>query len=82
MRTVYGKVSLYGSVAYCSQLPFIQNSTLKENILFGNKYDEDSYHRTLEECALMADIRVLPAGHETEIGERGINLSGGTVLTT
>lgn len=58
-------------------MPFIQNSTLKDNIVYGNPYDEEQYQRTLQVCALLPDIKVLPAGHDTEIGERGINLSGG-----
>lgn len=76
-RLCFGNVALYGSVAYAAQVPFIQNSTLKDNIVYGNPYDEDQYQRTLQVCALLPDIKVLPAGHDTEIGERGINLSGG-----
>jgi ABC-type transport system involved in Fe-S cluster assembly fused permease/ATPase subunit len=70
-------VAVYGSIAYAAQVAFIQNSTLKDNIVYGNPYDEALYQQTLEMCALLPDIRVLPAGHDTEIGERGINLSGG-----
>ncbi|KAJ1439399.1 pdr transporter [Ochromonadaceae sp. CCMP2298] len=77
MRVCYGTVAIWGSVAYASQLAFVQNSTLKENIIYGSPYDEQRYQKTLEMCALLQDIAVLPAGHETEIGERGINLSGG-----
>merc|ERR1711871_636191 len=66
-----------GSVAYCSQEPWIQNATLKDNILFGAPYDAKRYKKVLKACALEADIRALPGGDQTEIGERGINLSGG-----
>lgn len=76
-RCCYGSVSVYGTIAYASQIPFIQNSTLKDNILYGNLFNEYKYEETLRRCALLPDIKVLPAGHETEIGERGINLSGG-----
>jgi ABC-type multidrug transport system fused ATPase/permease subunit len=74
---VLGEVSVKGRVAYVGQRPFIQNSTLKDNILFGRPYDEAKYMKTLEMCALLPDLDVLPAGDQTEIGERGINLSGG-----
>ena len=53
------------------------NDTLKENILFGQSYDEMKYHNAVEICELRPDLAVLPAGDLTEIGERGINLSGG-----
>ena len=68
---------MYGTIAYTAQMAFIQNSTLRENIIYGSAYDEALYERTLQVCALLPDIKVLPAGHDTEIGERGINLSGG-----
>ena len=77
MRCCFGNVAVYGSIAYAAQVAFIQNSTLKENIVYGNPYDEALYQDTLRMCALLPDIKVLPAGHDTEIGERGINLSGG-----
>lgn len=48
--------------------------------MFGNPYKEDLYYQTLEECALIPDMKVLPAGHNTEIGERGINISGHTII--
>ncbi len=64
-------------VAYVSQTPWIQNATLRENILFGRPFDSLRYEETLSACALHADLAVLVAGDATEIGERGINLSGG-----
>jgi ABC-type multidrug transport system fused ATPase/permease subunit len=77
LRICLGNVALYGEVAYAAQLAFIQNSTLRDNILYGKPYDEAKYQKTLEMCALLPDLDVLPAGDMTEIGERGINLSGG-----
>ena len=58
MLCVLGKVSLRGSVSYVAQRPFIQNSTLKDNILFGRPYDEEKYNRILRVCALTADLKV------------------------
>ncbi|KAK7203382.1 ABC multidrug transporter [Myxozyma melibiosi] len=76
MRQTGGSVKIGGKIAYCPQ-PWIQNSTLRENILFGREYDEDKYKQILKACALEHDVEVLPAGDQTEIGERGINISGG-----
>ena len=64
-------------VAYVSQTPFVMNATLKENIVFGAAFDEARYRRVVEGCALLPDIAALPGGDLTEIGEQGINLSGG-----
>ena len=72
-----GQVHLAGTVAYCSQVPWIQNATMCDNILFGSPWDERWYNTVVEACALEDDFRVLPASDQTEIGEKGINLSGG-----
>ncbi|KAL4079849.1 P-loop containing nucleoside triphosphate hydrolase protein [Scleroderma yunnanense] len=77
MRKVSGSVSLGGRVAYCSQMAWIQNATLRENILFGQVFDEERYWRVVELACLLPDLQSLPDGDLTEIGERGINLSGG-----
>ncbi|KAK7203376.1 ABC multidrug transporter [Myxozyma melibiosi] len=76
MRQTGGSVKMGGTVAYCPQ-PWIQNSTLRENILFGRDFDEEKYANVIKGCALEHDLAVLPAGDQTEIGERGINISGG-----
>ncbi|XP_061612364.1 ATP-binding cassette sub-family C member 3 isoform X3 [Phyllopteryx taeniolatus] len=72
-----GDVSVRGSVAYVPQQAWIQNATLRDNILFGKLYNEQKYRCVLEACALTPDLEVLPGGDMTEIGEKGINLSGG-----
>ncbi|KAL7540817.1 hypothetical protein ACHAXR_012685 [Thalassiosira sp. AJA248-18] len=64
-------------VSYCSQSPWVVNDTLQGNILFGRPFDEARYDEVVKACALTDDLAVLPAGDMTEIGERGINLSGG-----
>ncbi|KAI7874015.1 hypothetical protein K492DRAFT_241064 [Lichtheimia hyalospora FSU 10163] len=53
------------------------NATLRDNIVFGHRWDPEFYDRVLEACSLKSDIAILSAGDQTEIGERGINLSGG-----
>ena len=65
------------SIAYSAQSPFIQNTSLKNNILFGQKFEPQKYSDVIEVCALASDLLLLPRGDETEIGERGVNLSGG-----
>ncbi|CDK24836.1 unnamed protein product [Kuraishia capsulata CBS 1993] len=70
-------ISIRGSVAYCSQVAFIMNATVKENILFGAKFDQDFYDKTIAACELVADLSVLPDGDDTLVGEKGISLSGG-----
>uniref|UniRef100_A0A914PNV8 Uncharacterized protein n=1 Tax=Panagrolaimus davidi TaxID=227884 RepID=A0A914PNV8_9BILA len=65
------------SIAYIPQEPWIQNLSLKDNILFGKPYDEKFYRQVIYACALQEDLKMLSGGDETEIGERGISLSGG-----
>lgn len=69
-----GSVTLQGSVAYVSQQAWIQNATLRENILFGRDYNETLYRRVIDACALQPDLDILPGGDQIEIGEKGINL--------
>lgn len=59
-----------GSVAYIPQQAWIQNASLKDNVLFGGNRKESWYHRVLEACALLPDLDILPAGDGTEIGEK------------
>ncbi|XP_061564507.1 ATP-binding cassette sub-family C member 3 isoform X2 [Cololabis saira] len=77
MEKLEGDISVRGSVAYVPQQAWIQNATLRDNILFGKTYNEQKYRCVLEACALTPDLEVLPGGDLTEIGEKGINLSGG-----
>jgi ATP-binding cassette, subfamily C (CFTR/MRP), member 1 len=72
-----GNVSITGSIAYCPQQAWIQNATVRDNITFGNDYDETKMSKIVDVCALKEDFKILAAGDLTEIGERGINLSGG-----
>uniref|UniRef100_A0A9J8B089 ATP-binding cassette, sub-family C (CFTR/MRP), member 3 n=1 Tax=Cyprinus carpio carpio TaxID=630221 RepID=A0A9J8B089_CYPCA len=77
MEKLEGQISIRGSVAYVPQQAWIQNATVRDNILFGRPYVEQKYRCVLEACALTPDLEVLPGGDQTEIGEKGINLSGG-----
>jgi ATP-binding cassette subfamily C (CFTR/MRP) protein 1 len=72
-----GSVSVSGSVAYHAQSCWIMNATIQENITFGMSYEEDRFRAVVEQACLRQDLEVLPSGAQTEIGEKGINLSGG-----
>ena len=59
-----------GTIAYVPQQAWIQNATLRDNILFGNDYDGEKYRKVIESCALGPDLDILPGGDMTEIGEK------------
>ncbi|KAE9400658.1 P-loop containing nucleoside triphosphate hydrolase protein [Gymnopus androsaceus JB14] len=64
-------------VAYAAQECWVQNATIKENIVFGLEFDEERYKKVLYQCALERDLELFQAGDETEVGEKGLTLSGG-----
>lgn len=72
-----GKVTIRGDIAYFSQNSWILSATVKDNITFGHRFDPVFYDQVLDACALRADLAVLPQGHMTEVGEKGVSLSGG-----
>ncbi|KAH9178081.1 hypothetical protein AeNC1_017475, partial [Aphanomyces euteiches] len=82
MHLVQGSVDVHGSVALVSQEPWIRNDTVRGNILFEDAYEASWYKTVLQAVQLEADMRLLPAGDKTEIGEQGINLSGGQKACT
>ncbi|OOQ84862.1 ABC transporter family protein [Penicillium brasilianum] len=65
------------AIAYVAQIPWIENATMKDNILFGLPYHEERYRKTLFACALQKDLEMMPDGELTDIGANGVNLSGG-----
>ena len=76
---VSGKPRLYvnGSISYVSQIPWIRNATIRDNILFYQPYDEERYNKIIDLAQLRTDLDIFEAGDLTEIGEKGVNLSGG-----
>ncbi|KAF5356102.1 hypothetical protein D9756_004037 [Leucocoprinus leucothites] len=64
-------------IAYAAQESWVQNETIKENILFGSPYDEERYRKVLHQCSLERDLELFEAGDLTEVGEKGLTLSGG-----
>ncbi|KAK1750100.1 ATP-dependent bile acid permease [Echria macrotheca] len=72
-----GNWILPSNMAYVGQIPWIENATLRDNILFGLPYDKERYEQTLAACALNKDLESLSDGDQTELGINGVNLSGG-----
>ncbi|RDX45542.1 P-loop containing nucleoside triphosphate hydrolase protein [Lentinus brumalis] len=66
-----------GGVAYAAQESWVQSDTIKNNIIFGAPFDEVRYNKVLDQCALRRDLELFDAGDETEVGEKGLTLSGG-----
>ncbi|KAI9190763.1 P-loop containing nucleoside triphosphate hydrolase protein [Polychytrium aggregatum] len=66
-----------GGIAFVAQTAWLANATIRDNILFGEPYDQLRYARVIEACALSKDLASFESGDLTEIGEKGINLSGG-----
>ena len=65
------------AIAFVAQIPWIENASIKDNILFGLPYDSGRYKKVINCCALEKDLHLLPDGELTDIGANGINLSGG-----
>uniref|UniRef100_A0A3P9HFG9 ATP-binding cassette, sub-family C (CFTR/MRP), member 2 n=1 Tax=Oryzias latipes TaxID=8090 RepID=A0A3P9HFG9_ORYLA len=77
MHCTKGFINIKGSLAFVPQQAWIQNATLRDNILFGSPHEEKRFQEVIQACALGPDLKLLAAGELTEIGEKGINLSGG-----
>ena len=74
---IQGEVVVHGRTAYVAQQAWVMNASVRENIIFGHRWDPHFYERTVSACALTEDLKTLPDGDQTEVGERGISLSGG-----
>ena len=72
-----GQTSCIGKIAYVSQIPWVFSGTMRENILFGKTFVEQKYFEIIQACDLTVDISRFPKGDLTEIGQRGVILSGG-----
>lgn len=71
-----GSVTVAGEMIF-SPSPWVHNATIRDNILFGQPFDQAKYDKVIDCCALQRDFEILPGGDATEVGERGITLSGG-----
>ncbi|XP_047714107.1 ATP-binding cassette sub-family C member 10 isoform X2 [Prionailurus viverrinus] len=80
LHRLHGRVAVWGlskGFGLATQEPWIQFATIRDNILFGKTFDAQLYQKVLEACALSDDLSILPAGDQTEVGEKGVTLSGG-----
>lgn len=64
-------------VGYAQQLPFLQNKTIRDNIVFHQQFDATRYRQVIQACALTPDLATLPDGDQTRLEEGGVGLSGG-----
>ncbi|KAI0629229.1 metal resistance protein YCF1 [Trametes polyzona] len=74
MQRTDGEVKVVGSISYAPQNPWIMSATIRDNILFSHRYDEEFYNLVLDACALRPDLALLPNGDMTEVGEKGEHL--------
>ncbi|KAK8042751.1 hypothetical protein PG994_013234 [Apiospora phragmitis] len=72
-----GRVSSPKDIAYASQSAWLQNDTIRGNILFNSEFEEVRYNRVINACGLPIDFDEFPERDETEVGENGTSLSGG-----
>jgi ABC-type multidrug transport system fused ATPase/permease subunit len=72
-----GRAYAEKSIAYVPQQPWIMNSTVEENITFFSDLNQELLQQAIQTCQLEADLATLASGLQTEIGEKGVNLSGG-----
>ncbi|KAG9127282.1 hypothetical protein FRC07_015040 [Ceratobasidium sp. 392] len=80
MDCIAGRVHLdkrRHAVSYAGQHPWLEHATIRDNILYGLPYSQTRYESVLDACALRPDLKILTAGDQTEIGEKGVSLSGG-----
>jgi len=80
VKAISGTLAVKGSIAYCPQMPFIMNDTIRRNVVFGKQddyFEQERYERSLSLCALEHDLSKFCDGDLTEVGEKGITLSGG-----
>lgn len=76
MERNHGTVYHSGTSLFCGA-PWVQNATVRQNITFGLPYNKAKYDEIVEACCLLPDFEQFIGGDMTEVGERGITLSGG-----
>ncbi|KAJ3270254.1 Multidrug resistance-associated protein 1 [Terramyces sp. JEL0728] len=77
VKLVKGTLSTSGKIAYCSQQPWILTGSVEKNILFNKEKDQNRLDLVVKMCGLEKDLALLQNGLHTQIGENGVNLSGG-----
>ncbi|WWC59914.1 uncharacterized protein I303_102476 [Kwoniella dejecticola CBS 10117] len=83
MSILSGSVTFGGRLAYCQQNAWIQNATVRDNILFGQAWDESRYWKAVQASNLVPDLEILADGDLTEIGEKGeCQIASFTLITS
>ncbi|QRV96276.1 ABC transporter transmembrane region [Ceratobasidium sp. AG-Ba] len=77
MPRTKGSVVFGGRIVYCAQTAWIQNATLRDNIVFGRPWDEERYRTSVRDASLDVDLEQLPDGDLTEVSQSELYLSGG-----
>lgn len=77
LPTVSGSIRIDGELSYSSQEAWLFNGSVRQNIIFGEEYDEERYKEVVKVCALESDFDLFPFGDRTLVGEKGKALSGG-----
>uniref|UniRef100_H2YL87 Uncharacterized protein n=1 Tax=Ciona savignyi TaxID=51511 RepID=H2YL87_CIOSA len=72
-----GTAKVVGQVTYAGQVPWVFSGSIRENILFGEAYDEKRYNEVVAVCCLDKDFLSFEYGDLTLVGQRGVTLSGG-----
>ncbi|KAI0889038.1 ABC transporter [Annulohypoxylon maeteangense] len=72
-----GTITCPEDIAYASQSPWLQNETIRDNILFNSPFEQARYDRVINACGLPIDFDEFPERDGTEVGENGASLSGG-----
>ncbi|XP_068752769.1 ATP-binding cassette sub-family C member 4-like [Montipora capricornis] len=72
-----GSISYHGKVAYVPQIPWVFSGSIRENVLFGLAFNEEKFQQVVHICELTRDLANFANGDLTEIGQRGVTLSGG-----
>ena len=71
-----GQIYISGKLSYASQMPWIFSGSIKENILFGQEYEDNRYRKTLDVCALRSELDQMEDGDETRVNvESSVNMS-------
>ncbi|KAF9238198.1 P-loop containing nucleoside triphosphate hydrolase protein [Melanogaster broomeanus] len=77
MMRVSGDVHCNGSIAYCAQQPWVQTTTIQDNIMFGHPLNLQQLHKAIHTTCFDSDLETFPHGMATQMSEKGTNLSGG-----
>jgi ABC-type multidrug transport system fused ATPase/permease subunit len=85
LKAILGELPVMGGsvylssarIAFCDQTPWHMNGTVQQSIVGVSDFDQRWYASVVRSCALDEDLRQLPQGDQTQLGSKGIALSGG-----